>query len=131
MTSPITLETTTKSKSLEDLAEVKLGSIETTTHRIFKPYPAINKPTFQHKAKKPEELTIIQAKVEEITTEKSSKSFTNDFFDRYYKNGWREKDVKNFKIVPDFLRYAIPMPIDKRNAEVKYVAVDPKQSKNL
>ena len=55
-------------KSLDDIAEVKLGSAnleETTTHRItptqvFKPYPAINKPKFSHDKKQAEGLVIIQ-----------------------------------------------------------------------
>ena len=136
-------------KTLNDFAKVKLGSIETTTHRIpakrFKPYPAINKPSSHYSNQKmPEiakktpqnaekeskdEITIVEAaKVVEITTEKSKqqpKSFNlaDDFFDRYYKNGWKEKDAKGSGSgdIPDFLKFAVPMPASQRRMDIKYI----------
>ena len=162
-----TTTTTPKSivKTLDDIAEVKIGSAstatsdpnleqETTTHKIntptqvFKPYPAINKPKFSHNNKQAaaDGLVIIQpAKVVEITNnakkmststtteapfdadgddESSPKDqkplvqpksfdFKGDFFDRYYKEGWKDKDVKQSDKIPDFLKYAIPMPMSR------------------
>ena len=114
---------------------ITVSQAETTTHRIpakiFKPYPAINKPTFHHHHKKhPEGITIIQAaKVVEITTEKpkpKSIKFTYELLDRYYKDGWKEKDVKNSRNipVPDFLKFAVPMEKSQRRMDVKYVYLD-------
>ena len=119
-------------KTLDEIAEVKVGSnpvAETTTHRIpakiFKPYPAINQPTFHHHHKKPEGITIIEAaKVVEITTPKPKRksfNFTHELFDRYYKDGWKEKDVKNSRNIPDFLKFAVPMEKSQRRMDVKYV----------
>jgi len=101
-----------------------MGSTETTTHRIpakvFKPYPAINKPSYQHTPEKTKSaasgITIIEAaKVVEITTAKphQPKSFDvmDDFFDRYYRDGWKDEDFKMAENVPDFLRHAVPMPL--------------------
>ena len=112
-------------EALTNIAEVKIGSPETTTHRIpakvFKPYPAINKPSYQHtpektvvKSANPSGITIIEAaKVVEITTAKphQPKSFDvmDDFFDRYYRDGWKDEDFKMAENVPDFLRHAVPM----------------------
>ena len=61
----------------------------------------------------------------EITTENPQKpksyDMAHDFFDRYYKEGWKEKDVKNSREIPDFLKFAVPMPMSQRRLDVKYV----------
>ena len=106
-----------------------MASSETTTHRVpakvFKPYPAINKPTFNHD----DAITIIEAaRVVEITEKSKQKpksfSFTDDFFDRYYKDGWKDTDVKNSEAVPDFVKFARPMPISQRRMDVRYFTLN-------
>ena len=66
------------------------------------------------KSANPSGITIIEAaKVVEITTAKphQPKSFDvmDDFFDRYYRDGWKDEDFKMAENVPDFLRHAVPM----------------------
>ena len=113
-----------------------LHPISTPT-QVFKPYPAINKPKFSHATKQTEGLVIIQpAKVVDITPPKpKSFDFKGDFFDRYYKEGWKDKDVKyshgtsgDEDKIPDFLKYAIPMPMSQRRMDVSIhsVAKSPK-----
>ena len=87
--------------------------------------------------KQAEGLVIIQpAKVVDITPPKpKSFDFKGDFFDRYYKEGWKDKDVKyshgssgDEDKIPDFLKYAIPMPMSQRRMDVSIhsVAKSPK-----
>ena len=83
--------------------------------------------------KQAEGLVIIQpAKVVDITPPKpKSFDFKGDFFDRYYKEGWKDKDVKHSwdDKIPDFLKYAIPMPMSQRRMDVSIhsaVAKSPK-----
>ena len=63
-------------------------------------------------------------KVVEISPTSSSQQqpksfdFKGDFFDRYYKEGWKDKDVKQSDKIPDFLKYAIPMPMSQRRMDV-------------
>lgn len=65
------------------------------------------------------EVEAIVTEIEPPATDHRDGSLDENFFDRYYKSGWVSTDVKTLAlggkerekpiIIPDFLRYAVPM----------------------